>query len=347
MTVMSWLAPLQAVLDPISRLDWEHLDELTATLDSVVVAHPIGPDLPAGVERSRKLLAIRRALAMRGYANTSRHAGLIQMLGQFICGYVDLDLRDAIGLGHGQLIARHGAPQARQRWIPRLLAGELAGIAVTEPHGGSRPAATRTQAAIGTDGVWLVSGRKTWISRLAEAAVFVVFFRAPDGRLAAAAVDASEPGLHRQQLTPAGLAGWSWGILELDAVPLHRQDVLDGDGMVLLREHFARYRPLVTATALGGAAAVFDTAASALAARVASGEVPRLRDSALVTLGRTHAQIATALLGAAVAAHFADIGDGDAELWSAATKAHGVDVANQTAAEVACCWAQKVSKLTR
>jgi alkylation response protein AidB-like acyl-CoA dehydrogenase len=331
--ITGWLHPLRSVLDPVDRVDWTRLEVLAAALDETLAAYPVGADLPAGSERSRRLLAVRRALAARGHVDVGDH--LSRVFAQFVCGYRDIDLRDATGLGHGVLIARHGGPQARRTWLPRLLAGELAGIAVTEPHGGSRPAETRTAAVAGPDGTWLVTGRKTWISRLTEAAVFVVFFRAPDGRLAAAAVDATAPGLHRQPVPPAGLAGWTWGILDLDAVPVRPEDILIGDGMVLLREHFAGYRSLVTATALGGAAAVFDTVTAGLAARQAAGELPRLRDSALVTLGRTHAQVVTALLGAVVASHLADAGHDDAELWGAAMKAHGVDTANSAVAELA------------
>jgi alkylation response protein AidB-like acyl-CoA dehydrogenase len=103
----------------------------------------------------------------------------------------------------------------------------------------------------------------------------------------------------------------------------------------LLREHFAAYRPLVTATALGGAAAVFDTVAATLATRRASGELARLRDTALVTLGRAHANLVTALLGVIVAAQLSSAGRQDAERWGAAMKAHGIDTANQAAAELA------------
>jgi alkylation response protein AidB-like acyl-CoA dehydrogenase len=331
--ITGWLHPLRPVLDPVDRVDWTRLEALAAALDDTLEAYPVGADLPTGAERSRRLLAVRRELAARGHSDAGDH--LFGVFAQFVCGYHDLDLRDATGLGHGVLIARHGSPQARRAWLPRLLAGGLAGIAVTEPHGGSRPAETRTRAVTGPDGTWLVTGRKTWISRLTEAAVFVVFFRAPDGRLAAAAVDAAAPGLHRQPVPPTGLAGWTWGILDLDAVPVRPRDVLHGDGMMLLREHFAGYRPLVTATALGGAAAVFDTVTATLAARQATGDLPRLRDSALITLGRTHAQLVTALLGVAVASHLADTGHHDAELWGAAMKAHGVDTANSAAAELA------------
>ena len=333
--ITTWLRPLQPVLDPAGTLDWRRLETLAADLDALLIVHPVGADLLPGAERSRRLRVIRRELAQRGHLDTTGESAGFTVLAQFMCGHRDIDLRDATGLGHGQLIARHGTTPARQRWIPRLQAGELAGIAVTEAHGGSRPAATRTHASPQPDGTWLLSGRKTWISRLTEATVFVVFFRAPDGSLAAAAIDATDPGLRRHPIPPLGLAGWSWGFLDLDAVAVHPADVLTGDGMTMLRSHLARYRPLITATALAGAAAVFDTVVATLTARRATGDLPRLRDSALITIGRTHTEILTALLGAAMASQLADAGHEHAESCSAATKAHGVDTAHQTAAELA------------
>ncbi|MCU1645404.1 MAG: acyl-CoA dehydrogenase [Nocardia sp.] len=332
--VGTWLEPLAPVLDTANRIDWRRLRTLASALGDVLETCRIEPELSPGPERSRRLQAVRAALAERGALDTADQPALFALLAQFVCGYRDIDLRDATGLGHGALIERHAGPVARQRWLPRLLAGELAGIAMTEPHGGSNPAGTRTSATPLPDGTWQVTGRKTWISRLTEAAVFVVFFRAPDGQLAAAAVDASEPGLHRQMISPAGLAGWTWGILDLDTVPVRPDDVLRGEGMALLRKHFASYRPLVTATALGGAAAVFDTVTTALTARQTANGTFRLRDSTLMTVGRTHTQIVTALLGAVVASRLEESGHPHAERWGAATKAHGVDVANQAAGEL-------------
>ncbi|MET8763537.1 hypothetical protein [Lentzea sp. NPDC004782] len=72
-----------------------------------------------------------------------------------------------------------------------------------------------------------------------------------------------------------------------------------------------------------------------LSDRKATGDVRRLRDSALITLGRTHVQLATALLGAVMVSQLAGGGHADAELWGAATKAHGIDTANSAAAELA------------
>ncbi|WP_328605505.1 acyl-CoA dehydrogenase family protein [Amycolatopsis sp. NBC_00345] len=330
----TWLRPMRPVLDPAGEADWDQLAAMATELDSVLAAHPI--DLPDGVERSRRLKAVRLAMVERGFLDTMTHSPLYGVLAQFVCGYRDIDLRDAVTLGHGRLIDQHGHPALRDRWGSRMAAGELVGLATTEPHGGSRTVAARTRATVGPDGTWLVSGRKKWISRLTEAAVFVVFFQDPDGNLVAAAIDAADPGVSREQLSPAGLAGWTWGVLDLDAVPVDPdRDVLLGHGMSLLRKHFTAYRPLVTATALGGAAAVFDTANAHLRHRQASGDFARLRDTALVTFGRTHAQLTTALLGTAVAAQLAGTGFDRAEQWGWELKAHGVDTAHQAATELA------------
>jgi alkylation response protein AidB-like acyl-CoA dehydrogenase len=261
----------------------------------------------------------------------------LQVLLQFVCGYHDVNLRDSTGLGHGWLIAAHASPQIRDRWLPRLLTGTVPGIAVTEPHGGSQVLATATHATPEADGTWRVTGTKTWISRLTEAAVFCAFFTAPDGRLTAAAIDARADGLSRRLIAPAGLSGWSWGELHLDSVTVRPCDILGqpGEGMQLLRDHFARYRPLVTATALGAAAAIHDQTADLLASRRQAGVIARVRDNALITLGRTWAQLNAALLAAVTAHQIAQTGHPAAQAWGCGTKAHGVDVAYQAASELA------------
>ena len=258
----------------------------------------------AGLEdqiRSRHLRQIRRGLAGAGYlalAVPARHGGcgrpaVMQALLQFICGYYDVDLRDSTGLGHGRLVAEHAAPQVRDQWLPVLLAGAVPGIAITEPCGGSQVHATQTAATPARGGAWAVSGTKTWISRLTEAALFCVFFTDPAGQLTAAVIDAASPGLARRPIIPAGLSGWTWGELHLHEVTVQPCDILGqpGQGMQLLREHFAHYRPLVAATALGAAAAVHDQTSAGLDGRRQAGAIADLRDNALITLGRTYAQI--------------------------------------------------------
>jgi alkylation response protein AidB-like acyl-CoA dehydrogenase len=339
----AWIAPLAAGWIELDDLDLGRLHGFDAALRELLIRFPID----AGVQpalRSERLLRIRHELAASGHlavAVAARHSGcgrpvLAQTMMQFICGYHDIDLRDATGLGHGRLIASHSSAAMRDRWLPRLLAGALAGIAVTEAHGGSQVHATTTAAVPRRDGTWAVSGTKSWISRLNEAAVFCVFFKDPAGRLTAGVIDAGAAGLCRRPVTPAGLSGWAWGELHLDGVRLQRRDILarPGKGMDLLREHFAHYRPLVAATALGAAAAACDSVAAYLETRREAGFISGPRDNALITLGRAYAQINAAMLAALTAQQLSQTDDDKAELWGCAAKAHGVDVAYAVASEL-------------
>jgi alkylation response protein AidB-like acyl-CoA dehydrogenase len=147
------------------------------------------------------LLALRRDLAADGYAALTMPAevggagrpAVVQALAQFVCGWHDLDLRDATGPGHGALLLRAG-PVARKAWLRRIGTGDLIGIAATERHGRSRIQEMTTRATPASGGGWLISGEKTWISRLNEASAMVVFFRDPDGHISAAIVSADSPG---------------------------------------------------------------------------------------------------------------------------------------------------------
>jgi alkylation response protein AidB-like acyl-CoA dehydrogenase len=341
---VSWLEPLLPAFPMLTSWDAAALCQFEDELGSLLNRWPAMP-VAEPDKRSRNLREIRRSLARSGHlalAVPARdggrgHEATVQVLLQFICGYHDVNLRDSTGLGHGRLIAAHAKPQARDRWLPRLLDGAVPGIAVTEPHGGSQVHATATHATPAADGTWRITGTKTWISRLTEAAVFCAFFTAPDGGLTAAAIDARADGLTRKLITPAGLSGWSWGELRFDSVTVRPCDILGqlGEGMSLLRDHFARYRPLVTATALGAAAAVHNQTADLLASRRQAGAIARVRDNALITLGRTWAQLNAALLAAVAAHQIAQAGHSAAQAWGCGTKAHGVDIAYQAASELA------------
>jgi alkylation response protein AidB-like acyl-CoA dehydrogenase len=339
-----WLGPLLSSVCELTELDARRLCRFEDTLAGLLAAHPIGLTVEPQV-RGQRLLQIRRALAQDGHLAWAVAAGdggcggpvVAQTLAQFVCGYHDADLRDSTGLGHGRLIARHATPEVRERWLSRLLAGGLAGIAITEPHGGSQVHATTTIATAHTDGSWTVTGMKTWISRLEEADVLVVFFKDPAGRLTAGVIDAAAEGLCRRPVVPAGLSGWTWGELLLDGVLLYPCDLLGrpGEGMALLREHFAHYRPLVAATALGAAAAVHDLVAAHLHARRSEGIIADLRDNALITLGRSYGQINAALLAALATQRLSEALDQRAHVWGCAVKAHAADTAHAAVSDLA------------
>ena len=339
----NWLTPLMPGIPGLTVLDARRMNSFERTLGDLLSAYPIGPSVEPQL-RSQRLARIRRELAPGGHlglAVPARDGGcgrpaVTQALMQFICGYYDADLRDATGLGHGRLIALHGTAPAREQWLPRLIAGDVPGIAITEPIGGSQVHAITTVATTHHDGTWTLNGTKTWISRLNEAAVFIVFFKDPSGRLTAGIIDAADGGLDRRTIQPCGLSGWAWGELRLADARLRPCDILGrpGDGMQLLREHFAHYRPLVAAIAMGAAAAVHDQVAAQLDTRQAARAISRPRDNALIALGRAYAQINAGLLAAFTAQRLAESGDARAEVWGCAVKAYAVDTANATTSDL-------------
>ncbi|WP_432967687.1 acyl-CoA dehydrogenase family protein [Dactylosporangium sp. CA-233914] len=333
---MSWLAPLRTSVPEIDDNGWRDLHRLADSFGVLCAPAPAPADAAAW---SRWLLGLRRQLASRGHRAPAGRAGLVwQTLAQFTAGFHDLDLRDATGPGHGAMILAEGTHQAGILWGARLAAGELVGIAATERHGGSRIQEITTRATVRRDGTWRLTGEKCWVSRLIESSGYVVFFRDPDGRISAAVVDADQPRLEREVIEPFGLGGWSWGVLRLHEAPVDpATDMVGptGDGLGVFRRHFARFRPLVTATALGTAAGVHTLVTDALATKRRVGFLPRVRDNALVVLGRAHAEITAALLAAITTSRLAADAHPHADFAARVGKAAGVDTAVRAVVDLA------------
>jgi glutaryl-CoA dehydrogenase len=77
-------------------------------------------------------------------------------------------------------ILRYGSEEQRQRWLPRMAAGELIGcFGLTEPDAGSDPGAMKTRAV--KDGSsWILNGAKMWITNAPIADLAVVWARTGD-----------------------------------------------------------------------------------------------------------------------------------------------------------------------
>ncbi len=76
-----------------------------------------------------------------------------------------------------------GSDEQRDRFLPRLGAGELVGcFGLTEPDAGSDPGSMRTRAR-SVDGGYLVSGSKTWITNSPIADVFMVWAKDDSGTI--------------------------------------------------------------------------------------------------------------------------------------------------------------------
>ncbi|WP_436536312.1 acyl-CoA dehydrogenase family protein [Actinoplanes sp. HUAS TT8] len=324
MNAVAWLEPLRSSVPELRTAAWHHLEHFDAALGELFRAAPSPGDVVAW---SAWLREARRSLAARGHLVPAGPAGI---LWQFLAGARDLDLRDCVGPGHGAMVLTHAPAATAEVWDRRLKAGELIGIAATERHGGSRIREITTRAIRANDGLWRLSGEKCWVSRLAEAAAFVVFVRGPNEHISAVVVDADDPNLEREMIEPAGLGGWTWGVLRLHDVCVDPSLALlgrPGCGLEVFHQHFARFRPLVTATALGAAAGVHSLVTGTLADRHRSGRLQRIRDNASITIGRTHTEITASLLAVLAAARLAEAGHPDAGTFARLGKAAGVDTA--------------------
>ncbi|BDZ45274.1 acyl-CoA dehydrogenase family protein [Naasia aerilata] len=78
-------------------------------------------------------------------------------------------------------IAKFGSEEQKNEWLPRMAAGEVIGcFALTEPEGGSDPAAMRTRA-VRDGGDWILTGAKRWIGLASIAGVAVVWAQTDEG----------------------------------------------------------------------------------------------------------------------------------------------------------------------
>ena len=154
---------------------------------------------------------LRAAIAdmgLFGYALPEEYGGLgvdmkedVELAFEF--GYTTPAFRSLFGTNNGiagQVIARFGNEEQKQRYLPRLAAGELIGsFALTEAEAGSDPAGLRTTARRDWD-EWVISGTKRYITNAPLADLFVVFARSnPEERggrgISSFVVDAKAPGV--------------------------------------------------------------------------------------------------------------------------------------------------------
>jgi glutaryl-CoA dehydrogenase len=115
---------------------------------------------------------------------------------------VDSGLRSFVSV-QGSLamfaIDRFGSDEQKERWLPRLAAGEAIGcFGLTEPDAGSDPGSMRTRATR-AGGDWLLHGTKTWITNGSIADVAVVWARCDDG-VRGFLVERDTPGFETREI---------------------------------------------------------------------------------------------------------------------------------------------------
>src|SRR6185503_7628420 len=94
-----------------------------------------------------------------------------------------------------------GSEEQRQKWLPRMAAGEVIGcFGLTEPDFGSNPAGMITMARQQSDGSWILNGAKMWITNGSTANISVVWAKTND--------DASEKSI-RGFIVPTDSKGFT------------------------------------------------------------------------------------------------------------------------------------------
>jgi alkylation response protein AidB-like acyl-CoA dehydrogenase len=158
-------------------------------------------------------------------------------------------------------VQRFAQGEVRQRLLGPALAGEKIGtICMTEPNAGSDLFGMRSHAEE-REGVWRISGQKTWITSAPVADFFTVFARTGDRELSVFLAERGAEGLEvGRAIEKMGVKSSLTSEVAFDEVPATCLLGERGKGTNYLREILAEIRLMTAALALGVARAAHEDA---------------------------------------------------------------------------------------
>ena len=175
------------------------------------------------------------------------------------------------------LLAAHADEATRERWLPRLTAGETyVAFGLTEPHAGSDAAAIRTTAVADADG-YLLTGEKTSVTMLAHAeAMLVAAQTVRDGERVGVSVflvDLDADGIATSDIPDTGWRPMGRGTVHFDGVrlPADARIGVEGSAFRSVLGGFDFTRPLLALTGIGCALAAVEQTAQYARDRTAFG----------------------------------------------------------------------------
>jgi glutaryl-CoA dehydrogenase len=126
-------------------------------------------------------------------------------------------------------IHEFGSEEQRRKYLPMLASGEWVGcFGLTEPDSGSDPGSMIARARQ-TDGGYLLSGAKTWITNSPIADVFVVWAKTDDGIIRGFILEKSWQGLSAPKIHgKVGLRASITGEIVMDEVFVPEENLLPG-----------------------------------------------------------------------------------------------------------------------
>jgi len=180
--------------------DQETLNILLASIARFVRARliPLEDEVAQSDQIPPHIIAEMRALGLFGLSIPEAYGGLALTMEEevhvaFELAHASPAFRSLIGTNNGigsQGIVIDGTAAQKQRYLPRLAAGEIIGsFALTEPGSGSDAASLRTTAR--RDGThYILNGSKRYITNAPEASIFTVMARTDPDKKGAAAISA-------------------------------------------------------------------------------------------------------------------------------------------------------------
>ena len=146
-------------------------------------------------------------------------------------------------IGVAQPLLLFGTEEQKQKYLPRVAAGEISAFALTETHAGSDPATLSLKAEPSSDGSeFVLNGEKLWCTNGVKAGVLVVMARTPSKmvngkerkQISAFIVDVDWPGVEiTYRCRFMGLRALYNGIVKFTNVRVPRENMIAKEGQGL------------------------------------------------------------------------------------------------------------------
>ena len=176
------------------------------------------------------------------------------------------------------MISSFGNQAQRERWLPRILAGELfVSYCLTEPGAGSDAAALTTRAEATGDGHYRVNGTKAFISGAGIADLYIAMVRTGEASSRGISCVVAEKGMPGLSFgAPENKMGWNSQptaqvIFDDVRVPVENRLGAEGEGFRFAMIGLDGGRINIAACSLGGARACLDAAKAYVQQRRAFG----------------------------------------------------------------------------
>ena len=197
-----------------------------------------------------------------------------------VCGSTALGIEAHISLCT-YLIDTFGSLEQRKKYVPALASGKALGaFALTEPGAGSDAGSSKTKAVRDGD-VYLISGRKAFITNANYAKIFVVTARTDTASergtkgISAFIVERDTEGLVIEKgEEKLGMRGSDWANLAFDdmRVPVENRIGEEGEGFGIFMKTLDAGRIAIAALALGLAEGAYEKALAYAKERIAFGK---------------------------------------------------------------------------